>query len=131
MLTSISRRGEAQLAAGPRAEDLPLVGWAERGGYDAQGHGNSVPRFHITWGTGPALVDIFVRQLRDRPTVRFAHRHQVDKLIVEGNAVTGVRGTVLEPSDEPRGAFVAKVCGEIRVSRVSGDRRQWWYRWQS
>lgn len=104
MLTSISRRGEAQLAAGPRAEDLPLVGWAERGGYDAQGHGNSVPRFHITWGTGPALVDIFVRQLRDRPTVRFAHRHQVDKLIVEGNAVTGVRGTVLEPSDELRGA---------------------------
>lgn len=83
---------------------FPLVGWAERGGYDAQGHGNSVPRFHITWGTGPALVDIFVRQLRDRPTVRFAHRHQVDKLIVEGNAVTGVRGTVLEPSDEPRGA---------------------------
>lgn len=73
------------------------MGWAERGGYDAQGHGNSVPRFHITWGTGPALVDIFVRQLRDRPTVRFAHRHQVDKLIVEGNAVTGVRGTVLEP----------------------------------
>ena len=82
----------------------PLVGWAERGGYDAQGHGNSVPRFHITWGTGPALVEIFARQLRDRSTVRFAHRHQVDELIVEGDAVTGVRGTVLEPSAEPRGA---------------------------
>jgi predicted oxidoreductase len=83
---------------------FPLVGWAERGGYDAQGHGNSVPRFHITWGTGPALVEIFARQLRDRSTVRFAHRHQVDELIVEGDAVTGVRGTVLEPSAEPRGA---------------------------
>ncbi|MGB6516290.1 FAD-binding dehydrogenase [Mycobacterium sp.] len=82
---------------------FPLVGWAERGGYDAQGHGNSVPRFHITWGTGPALVDIFARRLRDQPTVRFAHRHQVDDLIVEGDAVTGVRGTVLEPSTEPRG----------------------------
>ncbi|ORJ55641.1 FAD-binding dehydrogenase [Mycobacterium simiae] len=82
---------------------FPLVGWAERGGYNAQGHGNSVPRFHITWGTGPALVDIFARRLRDRSTVRFAHRHQVDELIVEGNAVTGVRGTVLEPSAEPRG----------------------------
>lgn len=82
---------------------FPLVGWAERGGYDAQGHGNSVPRFHITWGTGPALVDIFARRLRDRSTVRFAHRHQVDELIVEGNVVTGVRGTVLEPSAEPRG----------------------------
>src|ERR1700733_860143 len=82
---------------------FPLVGWAERGGYGAQGHGNSVPRFHITWGTGPALVEIFARQLRDRSSVRFAHRHQVDELIVEGDAVTGVRGTVLEPSAEPRG----------------------------
>jgi predicted oxidoreductase len=83
---------------------FPLVGWAERGGYDARGHGNSVPRFHITWGTGPALVEIFARQLRDRSTVRFAHRHRVDELIVEGDAVTGVRGSVLEPSDQPRGA---------------------------
>src|SRR6516225_6344999 len=82
---------------------FPLVAWAERGGYDAQGHGNSVPRFHITWGTGPALVEIFARQLRDRSAVRFAHRHQVDELIVEGDAVTGVRGTVLEPSAVPRG----------------------------
>jgi predicted oxidoreductase len=82
---------------------FPLVGWAERGGYNAQGHGNSVPRFHITWGTGPALVDIFARQLRDRSAVRFAHRHQVDELIVEGGAVIGVRGTVLEPSTAPRG----------------------------
>ena len=100
---------------------FPLVGWAERGGYDAQGHGNSVPRFHITWGTGPALVDIFARQLRDRSTVRFAHRHQVDELIVEGDAVTGVRGTVLEPSAEPRGVSSSrKALGqfEFRASAV-------------
>jgi hypothetical protein len=82
---------------------FPLVGWAERGGYGAQGHGNSVPRFHITWGTGPAIVDIFARRLRHHPNVRFAHRHQVDELIVEGDAVTGIRGSVLEPSAEPRG----------------------------
>ena len=82
---------------------FPLVGWAERGGYDAQGHGNSVPRFHITWGTGPALVEMFARRLRRQSKVRFAHRHRVDELIVEGDAVTGVRGTVLEPSTEPRG----------------------------
>ncbi|GFG74375.1 FAD-binding dehydrogenase [Mycobacterium botniense] len=82
---------------------FPLVGWAERGGYDARGHGNSVPRFHITWGTGPALVEIFARRLQGQPRVRFAYRHQVDELIVEGGAVTGVRGTVLEPSAEPRG----------------------------
>lgn len=93
---------------------FPLVGWAERGGYDAQGHGNSVPRFHITWGTGPALVEIFARQLRDRSTVRFAHRHQVDELIVENDAVTGVRGTVLESSTAPRGvASSRKAVGEF------------------
>jgi predicted oxidoreductase len=82
---------------------FPLVGWAERGSYDALGHGNSVPRFHITWGTGPALVDIFARRLVDHPRVRFVHRHQVDELIVENDAVTGVRGSVLEPSAELRG----------------------------
>ena len=82
---------------------FPIVGWAERGGYDARGHGNSVPRFHITWGTGPALVDIFARRLLGNPRVRFAHRHRVDHLIVEDGVVTGVRGAILEPSDAARG----------------------------
>jgi uncharacterized protein len=100
---------------------FPLVGWAERGGYGAQGHGNSVPRFHITWGTGPAIVEIFARRLRDHPKVRFAHRHQVDDLIIEGDAATGVRGTVLEPSTEPRGVSSSrKSVGEFefRASAV-------------
>ena len=93
---------------------FPLVGWAERGGYGAQGHGNSVPRFHITWGTGPAIVEIFARRLVEHPNVRFAHRHQVDELIVEGAAVTGVRGTVLEPSSEARGVMSSrKAIGEF------------------
>ena len=82
---------------------FPLVGWAERGGYGAIGHGNSVPRFHITWGTGPALVEMFASRLREHPKVRFAHRHRVDELIVEGGRAAGVRGAVLEPSDAARG----------------------------
>jgi len=82
---------------------FPAVGWAERGGYDARGHGNSVPRFHITWGTGPALVDVFARRLLGNPRVRFAHRRRVDSLIVSDGAVTGVRGAILEPSDTARG----------------------------
>jgi uncharacterized protein len=94
---------------------FPLVGWAERGGYNARGHGNSVPRFHITWGTGPALVDIFARRLRQRPGVRFAYRHRVDELIVDGGAVTGVRGAVLEPSDKPRGVASSRsVVGDFK-----------------
>ena len=40
-------------------KSVPMVGWAERGGADPQGHGNSVPRFHLTWGTGPEVVRIF------------------------------------------------------------------------
>lgn len=81
-----------------------MVGWAERGGYGANGHGNSVPRFHITWGTGPAIVEIFARRLVGNARVQFAHRRRVDALIVEGGAVVGVRGAVLEPSSAVRGA---------------------------
>ncbi|GAA4111968.1 FAD-binding dehydrogenase [Nocardioides fonticola] len=85
---------------------IPMVGWAERGDGSATGHGNSVPRFHLTWGTGPGVVDTFLPSVLDaesRGRVRFAFRHQVDELIVEGGAVVGVRGTVLEPSDAARG----------------------------
>ncbi|CAN5154523.1 FAD-binding dehydrogenase [soil metagenome] len=102
-------------------QSFPLVGWAERGGYDARGHGNSVPRFHITWGTGPGLVEVFARRLRDNPLVRFAHRHQVDGLIVEDGSVVGVHGTVLEPSPTARGvASSRKPRGEFdfRASAV-------------
>ncbi|MFN6549443.1 FAD-binding dehydrogenase [Mycolicibacterium septicum] len=102
-------------------QTFPLVGWAERGGYGALGHGNSVPRFHITWGTGPAIVDVFARRLVGEPRVRFAHRHRVDELIVSEGAVVGVRGALLEPSDAPRGAASSRnVIGdfEFRASAV-------------
>src|SRR6476659_9040568 len=89
-------------------QTFPLVGWAERGGYDARGHGNSVPRFHITWGTGPAIVDVFARRLRGNAKVRFSHRHRVDELIVESGAVTGVRGAVLEPTTAVRGVATSR-----------------------
>lgn len=102
-------------------QTFPLVGWAERGGYGALGHGNSVPRFHITWGTGPAIVDVFARRLVGEPRVRFAHRHRVDELIVSEGAVVGVRGAVLESSDAPRGAPSSRnIVGdfEFRASAV-------------
>ena len=86
---------------------FPIVGWAERGGYDATGHGNSVPRFHITWGTGPGVVAPFakrVREARDAGRLQTRFRHRVDELIADGGTVTGVRGAVLAPSDSPRGA---------------------------
>lgn len=85
---------------------MPNVGWAERGSGLATGHGNSVPRFHITWGTGPEVVRVFrepVLEAAARGLVTFKHRHQVDGLITSNGAAVGVRGTVLAPSSEPRG----------------------------
>lgn len=85
---------------------FPVVGWAERGGYLADGHGNSVPRFHVTWGTGPGVVAPFERRVRaavasGRVELRF--RHRVDELSWAGGGLDGVRGAVLEPSFAARG----------------------------
>jgi len=85
---------------------FPVVGWAERGDGRASGHGNSVPRFHITWGTGPGVLEPFVRRVRQaqatgRLELRF--RHRVDELVVSDGAVTGVRGAVLAPDAAERG----------------------------
>jgi predicted oxidoreductase len=91
---------------------MPFVGWAERGNGLATGHGNSVPRFHITWGTGPEVVRVFaepVLQAERDGLVTFAFRHRVDELIVEDGACVGVRGRVLEPSAAERGVESSRV----------------------
>lgn len=85
---------------------FPVVGWAERGGYDANGHGNSVPRFHITWGTGPGLVAPFERRVWAgvaRGLVQLKFRHRVTGLSRSAGTVDTVSGEVLEPSDILRG----------------------------
>ncbi|CAN5624413.1 hypothetical protein BH10ACT10_BH10ACT10_19040 [soil metagenome] len=91
---------------------FPVVGWAERGDGRADGHGNSVPRFHINWGTGPGLVEPFERRVRaavDRGLVELRFRHRVDGLVSSGGIVTGVRGAVLEPSAVDRGQASSRV----------------------
>ena len=85
---------------------FPVVGWAERGDGSASGHGNSVPRFHIVWGTGPGVLEPFIRRVRQaqasgRLELRF--RHRVDELVLSDGAVTGVRGAVLARDDAKRG----------------------------
>jgi predicted oxidoreductase len=82
---------------------FPVVGWAERGGGPADGHGNSVPRFHITWGTGPGVVEPFARRVEASPLVEIRFRHRVDGLVKTGGVVTGVSGSTLEASDVLRG----------------------------
>jgi hypothetical protein len=70
---------------------FPVVNWAERGVY---GDGNSVPRFHLTWGTGKALVDAVWGAIERHPTtnrldVRFQSR--VTELLTDGDRITGCR----------------------------------------
>ena len=96
---------------------FPVVAWAERGGYLADGHGNSVPRFHIVWGTGPALVTAFERRVRaamEKGLIDYRPRHRVDELVTKSGAVTGVKGSILVPSDAKRGeASSREVVGEF------------------
>ncbi|WP_022928028.1 FAD-binding dehydrogenase [Patulibacter americanus] len=98
---------------------MPQVGWAERGGYDAEGHGNSVPRFHLTWGTGPAVMRPFEARVRaavTRGLITLRFRHRVDELLTEDGAVVGARGAVLEPSSVARGAKSSRTeVGEFEV----------------
>lgn len=85
---------------------FPVVGWAERGGYLAEGHGNSVPRFHITWGTGPGLVEPFIKALQlyiDNGLVTYLPRHRVESLIKTNQRIIGVEGSVLEATSAKRG----------------------------
>ena len=85
---------------------FPLVQWAERGGYLATGHGNSVPRFHVTWGTGPGILEPFVRRVREaaeRGLVSLRFRHRVSGLSRTNGAIDGVTGEVLAPSGAGRG----------------------------
>ena len=98
---------------------FPVVGWAERGGGNARGHGNSVPRFHLTWGTGPGLLEPFERRAlaaeRDG-SILFRFRHRVDALTRTGGGIDGIRGTVLEPSEAVRGASTSRrAVGEFEI----------------
>lgn len=110
------RWAEAYLdfAAGEKREWLhrmgmrwfPVVGWAERGGGLADGHGNSVPRFHITWGTGPGVLAPFVKKAQDMAVsgrLSFCFRHRVDRLDVTDGRVSGISGAVLEMDPVLRG----------------------------
>lgn len=109
-----------EFAAGEKREWLhrqgmrwfPAVGWAERGGAGAGLPGNSVPRFHITWGTGPGVLEPFVRRVREHQRagrIEFRFRHRVRGLTLTAGRVTGVHGDVLEPSDVGRGETSSRV----------------------
>ncbi|WP_063686456.1 FAD-binding dehydrogenase [Bradyrhizobium stylosanthis] len=98
---------------------FPVVGWAERGGYDAMGHGNSVPRFHVTWGTGPGIVEPFERRAREAMKsgrLSFKFRHRVDALSITNGTVDGISGAILAPDTIERGKSSSRnVVGEFAL----------------
>ncbi|MDN3444540.1 FAD-binding dehydrogenase [Microbacterium sp. APC 3901] len=99
---------------------FPVVGWAERGGYGALGPGNSVPRFHITWGTGPGVVAPFaaaVEQGEREGRITILPRHRVTELITTDGAVTGARGAILESSPAVRGVESSRqAIGDFEIT---------------
>ena len=113
---------------------MPTVGWAERGSGSASGHGNSVPRFHITWGTGPEVVRVFREPVlagAEKGLVTFKYRHQVDEIIAEGGRAVGVRGTVLVPSTESRGVSSSREReSDFEAAGTGGCRHVRWHRRQ-
>ncbi|WP_417410108.1 FAD-binding dehydrogenase [Hoeflea sp.] len=102
---------------------FPIVGWAERGGSFADGHGNSVPRFHIVWGVGPGTVAPFEKRVRDhvkagRIELRF--RHRCSTIITENKVVKGVSGEVLIDDVKERGQLTSReVTGQFELRAPS------------
>ncbi|ATF17792.1 FAD-binding dehydrogenase [Phaeobacter gallaeciensis] len=98
---------------------FPVVGWAERGGGGAEGHGNSVPRFHLTWGTGPGVVAPFAARVEahiEAGLIQPRFRHQVSHIITQGGIVKGVSGEVLAADEAPQGARTNRQeIGEFEV----------------
>jgi predicted oxidoreductase len=79
---------------GRGVEFMPMPLWVERGLYTP---GNSVPRWHIVWGTGHELALVLNRALLAHPRralleLRFGHR--VESLLSTDGRVTGCRGVM-------------------------------------
>ena len=99
---------------------FPAVGWAERGAAGASASGNSVPRFHVTWGTGPGVLAPFVRRVREHEKagrIQLRFRHRVTELVITNGVVRGVQGNVLEPTSVARGVSSSRVVvGDFTLS---------------
>jgi predicted oxidoreductase len=82
---------------------FPVVNWAERGNF---GDGNSVPRFHLTWGTGKALVQAVWGAIESHPrrsALDLRLRSRVTGLIVEDGRAVGCRVTAEHAASPARG----------------------------
>lgn len=109
---------------------FPVVHWAERGLFQP---GNSVPRFHMVWGTGHGLIEALVhhlRQHRNSANAQLHFGHRVTDIEVSGGVVTGVRG-INENTGEPftaSGEAVVVATGGICGS-IERIKNNWYEPW--
>ncbi len=122
-----SRAGIHDWLHGMGQRFLPMPLWVER-------HGNSVPRWHVCWGTGAGLVNTILRQIRAHPhagrlSMRFGAR--VERLLTQAGRVTGLAGV-----DEATGAAFEVTAARVVIASggITGDddlmRANWHADWQ-
>lgn len=109
---------------------FPVINWVERGLLQP---GNSVPRFHIVWGTGWELTKVFIQHLHNHPKasqVEYLFEHRVSDLIVENQKVVGVRGKEEQSETEftAMGDIVVVATGGINGS-IEKVRANWFPTW--
>ncbi len=110
---------------------MPAVNWPERGLFRP---GNSLPRWHIAWGTGPGIVGPLLRHLNGHPyrdllDIRFHHR--VERLVRTNGSVTGCAGRLEEGEGtfEAEGGAVVVAAGGICGGDLTRVRRHWYPDW--
>src|SRR4051812_34304740 len=96
---------------------FPVVNWAERGMY---GDGNSVPRFHLTWGCGKALVDQVLGAIESHPrrsALELRLRTRVTGLVEQEGRIAGCR---LEPEEGGEESELAADAVGIAAGGIGG-----------
>lgn len=94
---------------------FPVVHWVERGLFKP---GNTVPRFHMVWGTGSELTNVLIKKLFDHPKaashLNIIYEHKVEELLTEGSKIIGVSGV----NESRKSKF--KAVGEYTVIAAGG-----------
>jgi predicted oxidoreductase len=105
---------------------FPVVNWAERGVY---GDGNSVPRFHLTWGTGKRLVDASWAAIEAHPrrsSLELRLRTKATRLVEVGGEIVGLH---TEPEEGGDPTEIAANAVVVAAGGVGGNldlvRKEW------
>lgn len=90
---------------------FPVVHWVERGWHQP---GNSVPRFHMVWGTGNELIKMLSERLNQHPSRNNLSIHfnsRITGLDISNGLAKGVSGV-----DESSGEEFAGIAPHIVIS---------------